>query len=93
VNLDVGFDDSYPGFQQDFEFAPKTVKQQLEEKRALLRKDPFRKEPFEVIELRGKFKGKFRIRLVRNYRYVFHVNIQSHKIYSDLLRPRSKSYE
>lgn len=40
MNLDVGFDDSYPGFQQDFEFAPKTVKQQLEEKERFSEKIP-----------------------------------------------------
>ena len=95
VNLDVGdyrFDDSYLGFQQDFASAPRIVKEELEAKKLHLRKDPFGKEPFEVVELRGRFKGKLRIRLVCNYRYVFHVNIQSHKIYSDLLKPRSTSY-
>jgi mRNA-degrading endonuclease RelE of RelBE toxin-antitoxin system len=94
-NLDVGdygFDDSYPGFQRDLGSAPKIVKKQLEEKRSLLRKDPFRKEPFEVVELRARYKGKRKINLMGNYRYVFWVNIQSHKICSYELRPRSKSY-
>lgn len=93
ISEEYEFVDNYQGFQCDLENLPQIVKQDLKEKRKFLRKNPFRKEPFKVIELRGKYKGKHRISLIRNYRYVFVVNTNSHKIYSYEVRPRSESYK
>jgi mRNA-degrading endonuclease RelE of RelBE toxin-antitoxin system len=90
---DYEFVDSYQGFQNDLQKLPQVVKTELKEKTELLKMNPFMKQPFRVNELRGRYKGKHEIHLIRNYRYVFSVNVHSHKIYSYEVRPRSQSYK
>ena len=92
INEEYEFVDNSTVFQYDLENLPPVVRQDLDKKRKYLKADPCRKEPFEVRDLKGKYKGKYRIRLIRNYRYVFSISVDSHKIYSYWVRPRSQSY-
>lgn len=92
ISEEYEFIDNSAVFQYDLKNLPQVVRDDLDKKRKYLKTVPDRTEPFEVIELKGKYKGKYRIRLTRNYRYVFSINVDSHKIYSYRVRPRSQSY-
>ena len=67
---------------------PQYVKQDLEKQLEFLKKDPYGgTEP-----LRGRYKGCRRKVLIGNYRFVFSVNINSHKIIPIEAKHRGVSY-
>jgi mRNA-degrading endonuclease RelE of RelBE toxin-antitoxin system len=88
--MDYECNDSFHLFQKDLESLPPRIRKDFIKKKKLLRKNP---SGPNVRELFGGYEGKFRIILEGNYRYVFAVNVNSLKIYSYEVKPRSQSYK
>jgi mRNA-degrading endonuclease RelE of RelBE toxin-antitoxin system len=89
-NDNYRIDDSDIGYQRDLGFAPPIVKQDLEHKKVRLRRDPF---SLRIVRLRGRYNRLSKINLAENYRYVFYIDLNSHRIYSYELKHRSQAYQ
>jgi mRNA-degrading endonuclease RelE of RelBE toxin-antitoxin system len=76
-------------YQYDVEHLPQYVNQDLEKQLEILKKDPYSgTEP-----LRGRYRGLRKKNLVGNYRFVFRVNINSHRIVPVEAKHRGPSYQ
>jgi mRNA-degrading endonuclease RelE of RelBE toxin-antitoxin system len=81
--------DGGPIYQKDVERLPQYVKQDLENQLVILKRDPFD----GTEQLRGRYRGCHKKLLVGNYRFVFRVNINSHKIVPIEAKHRGPSYQ
>jgi mRNA-degrading endonuclease RelE of RelBE toxin-antitoxin system len=80
--------DGGPKYRKDVERLPQHVKQDLIDQLQILKRNPF--EGTE--QLRGRYARYRKKRLVGNYRFVFLVNIGSHKIVPAEVKHRGASY-